>query len=99
MDEDEGIFEILFVIVAFMAVGMVSLVVIGGLYAAYNRPPPPDYSKGPIHVKTNELGCEKYEYYNSSYWKCPEELNINSIEERVGKHTATTPVIKDAHEP
>jgi len=96
---DEDIFGSLLVIVSYMFIGLVAIIVIVGFLAAFNRPPLPDYSKGPLLVETNELGCKKYDYYDSSYWKCPEELNINSIEERVSKHTVTTPAIKNTHEP
>ncbi len=99
MDEEDDLLTVISFLFGGLALGVLIVVAVGVYATIYNKPEPPDYSKGPIQIETNELGCKKYNYYNSSYWKCPEDLGINSIEERSGKRTITTPVVKDSYEP
>ena len=58
-----------------------------------------DYSKAPVAIGTNSIGCTKYRYKEDAYWKCPKGTGINSIEEtrNTGKSVShyTTPVIEE----
>lgn len=40
------------------------------------------YKNGPVVIGTNNIGCTKYDYYDSIYWKC-KDPNINYVEEQV----------------
>lgn len=41
------------------------------------------YANGPVYVETNDIGCNKYQYYNSEFYKCPKSLGeISHFEER-----------------
>ena len=46
-------------------------------------------------VETNSIGCERWKYNNDYYWKCPKELGLSSIENRVGKKTKLEPVVSE----
>lgn len=44
------------------------------------------YSKGPVAVSTNSIGCIKYQYYKDVFYKCPDKaINMIEVEERQGK--------------
>ena len=49
----------------------------------------------PRLIQTNGLGCSQYQFKYDVYWKCPKELNINSIEQINSKSRVLQPVIHE----
>ncbi len=39
------------------------------------------YKNGEVFLYKNEVGCSKFKYYESIYYRCPKEMNINNFEE------------------
>lgn len=40
------------------------------------------YKDGPVALQTNDVGCTKYEYFDTKYWSCTDK-NIKQVEEEV----------------
>lgn len=94
-NNSEDLFESIITMIVFFVV-IFFIVLFGSvIWASWQGvEQPPDYTKAPVKLETNRLGCTKYRYYNDIYWKCPEGTGVSSFEERQGKSTVLTPVVE-----
>lgn len=39
-----------------------------------------------MFIEKNSLGCSRFKYNESYYWKCPKDIDVDQIEHRYGKY-------------